>query len=163
MELEKVAQEFMEYELDPNKINTKKISETLMLIKDTLSLSSTAEILKANATIASLYQIISFKANRCSYWEQQLKHDLEYLRLQTKYRLLAESRTADSKLTKEALDDKIELDEAVADLSKRVLACELGRKFWDRMLDTLGSVAHRVDSAGMQLGVQAKLSPRGVQ
>jgi len=150
--LKQVVQEFMEYELDPGKINTKQIYDKLMMIKDTLDLSSPAAILNANAMIASLLQVISFKASKCSYWEGKLKSHLEYECLQQKYKLLDDAKTASIKLTKEELEDKIEMQENVKEISEKLLNAELGRKYWDRMLDILNSIAHRVDSSGMQLG-----------
>jgi hypothetical protein len=161
MNLEAMTQEFLEYELDPSKINTKKIHEQLMMLKQTLDLSSTTAVLAANSTVASLNQVLSFKANRCAFWEGTFKHKLEHSRLQTKYSLLDTTRAADNKITKEELADKVELDPAIVELKDKLMSAELGRKFWDRMLDMLNDISKRIDSAGMQLGVQAKLKPSG--
>lgn len=160
VQLTQVVQEFTEYELDPGKINTKQLHDKLMMIKDTLDLSSPAAILNANAMIASLLQVISFKASKCSYWEGRLESQLEYQRLQAKYKLIEVHKTAETKLTKEALEDQIDLDATVIEIKERYLTAQLGRKFWDRMLTIIEMVAKRVDSAGMQLGVQAKMRPQ---
>jgi hypothetical protein len=162
-QLKKVIQEFMEYELDPGKIDTKKIHDKLMMIKDTIDLSSPAAILNANAAIASLLQVISFKAGKCSYWEGRLKSQLEYQRIQVKYQLLdATKAPGGTKMTKEEVEDRVEMDPNVMEIKERLLGAELGRKYWDRMLDILSAVAHRVDSNGMQLGVQAKMKPQQI-
>jgi len=159
--LSQVVNEFLEYELDPGKLNTKKIHDTLMMIKDTLDLSSPANILSANSVMASLVQVISFKANKCSYWEKLIESKLDHERLQAKYRLIEKGKAESVKYTKEYIDDQVELDATVVEIKERYMSAKLGRMFWDRMLDTLSSVSHRVDSAGMQLGVQAKLRPQG--
>lgn len=161
IDLEKITEEFKEYELDPGKIDTKSVYANLMMIKDTLDLSTPAAILQANSTIASLSQVLSFKAARCAYWETKFKDALYHKRIGIKYELLdaAKLATPPIKLTKEELEDKIEIHDEILKIKDSLLKAELGRKFWDRMLDTLSSVSHRVDSAGMQHGVVAKTRP----
>jgi len=153
LDVERIVNEFKNYDLDPGKIKTEKIFGELLSLKQTLDLSTTAHTRTANAFLASLFQVIGYKAGIAHYWERVLEDALKAKKIEVKVRL----RTEGKAFTKEELADAIDADLEVVKLAERLSVAAASRFFWDHVMEMLHEISKRVDSASMSLGVEAKL------
>ncbi len=153
------VKEFEEFELDPGKVNTVRLYESIGRIRETLNLSNLTACEMAHSAIASLWPIVNFKAARCGYWRDILKNDLTKLRLQKKFEIIKKHRDQGNteRLTKELLDDQIESSEEVAALLDRYASSSAACKFWESILESYKEIGKRIDGAGMNLGTEGKM------
>lgn len=162
VDVSKITKEFMDFELDPGKLDTNKVHSELLAVRQTVDLSSLVQCRQANALVASLIQVIGFKTARCHYWERVLGDQLKYARLLAK----RDAITANVKYTGSAaqsasMDETAELNENVMALAEKLSNASAARYFWEHMETMVHDVAKRVDSAAASLGVEAKLKNIG--
>lgn len=156
LDVAKIAKEFMEFELDPGKLDVTKVHGELLAIRQTLDLSTTAHCRQANALLASLMQIISFKAARCHYWERILTDQLKMVRLINKRVLTSGSGYVPSAANNAMAEEAAEISEEVKGISEKLTNASAARHFWEHLESMVHDVAKRVDSASASLGVEAK-------
>lgn len=157
LDVERIVNEFKNYDLDPGKIKTEKIFGELLQLKQTLDLSTIAHTRTANAFLASLFQVIGYKAGISHYWERVLEDALKAKKIEVKVliRLRGEVKT------KEELADAIESDLEVVKLAERLSVAAASRFFWDHVMGMLHEISKRVDSASMSLAVESKMGNTG--
>lgn len=153
LDVDKVVEEFKNYELDPAKIETSKIFTELMAIKHGMSLATTAECRHANDLLLKLFQVIGFKAAKSHYYERVLADTLKGKKMAIR---LAIDKDKAKDMTKEDVVDYVETNEEVLKLSTSLTVASASRFFWQHMVEMLHEGAKRVDSASASLGVETK-------
>lgn len=160
LDIQKIVEEFKAYDLDPGKIDQGKVYETILTIKRTLDLNTTALCRNANALLLDTIQLVGYKAAQCHYHERRLIDSLKLLKLKTKAKIESDKSIVPYN-TKESLADAIEMDEEIIRIAETLSRATASRYFWENMLDVLHEAAKRVDSASASLGVEAKFKNIG--
>ncbi len=158
MDLAKMMDEFKNYELDAGKIDTQKYYQSLMILKETLDLSTGARCRAADSALSNLLEIIGFKAGRAHYWERIFSERLKYSKLEAKHHLKALPENKGT--TKEDLMELVEMDENVRKISEQVTNASASRFFWGAALDILHDIGKRIDSSSASIGVETKMRPQ---
>jgi hypothetical protein len=159
LDISAMVKEFEEFELDPGKVNTARLYDSIGKIRETLNLSNLTACEMAHSAVASLWPIINFKAARCGYWRDVLKNELVKVRLQKKFEITKRHKEEGDaeRLTKELLDDQIESSEEVATLLNRYASSSASCKFWETILESYKEIGKRIDGAGMNLGTEGRI------
>lgn len=156
-----MVEQFLNQELDPSKIGMAKIYNDYSVISSTIDLTTMAHIRNANSAIATLFGILGSKESMCYFWEKRLSKELVKLRLEVKYRILAE-RTIDP-MTATArvlatIDELVDQDIAVINWAEKLSTAAASRSFWQSLAEKLSDLSKRIDSSGASLGLEAKIN-----
>jgi hypothetical protein len=144
--------------LDPASIDKNEIYSSLMILQHTQRLDTTAECRRANAFVASLYQLVMFKEAAANTVYNKAEEALEAEKNRKAYSISTGYAAQSVKKTKGEIDLEVVNSEEVKSALAAFSTAYKIKQFWTHISQMLEFVAKRIDSAMMSIGVDAKLN-----
>lgn len=151
--LELMIAEFRDFSLDPEEVNQQQLMSQILFLQHTMDLSSPANIKMANATIASITQLVFYKLARTQYW-----YDILENKVKSEEAIAGKAAYHGNSLSKAELDIYIASNDSVIQIRERMTKAYAAYRYWENIAKMLGQVSFRIDSSEKAIAAESRVS-----